>query len=171
MVREPEQLVRLTRLSRELAVDVGAMRARAAEIQELTSQAQDMSALDRPRLVLVAVNLHGWYTALETAMERVARLFDQAVPASANWHAELVAQMATEVPALRPAVLPAAALPVLAELRRFRHFFRNAYVLDLDPSRIRARVEDLRAVERSVTTSIDGFWDHLCKTLAALSAE
>ena len=68
---EPDAVVRLTRLSQELGADRGALDARAAEIEDLLRRWNEARAISRPELVLVAVNLHGWYTALETALERV----------------------------------------------------------------------------------------------------
>jgi hypothetical protein len=95
---------------------------------------------------LVAVNLHGWYTALETALERVARLLDQTVPDGGSWHLDLLAQMRLEVPGVRPAIIPESVMPELHELRKFRHFCRNAYALDLDAAMVRQRAADLLRV-------------------------
>jgi len=58
---------------------------------------------------------------------------------------------------LRPALLPAAVLPALHELRKFRRFFRNAYVLQLDPAKVRARVRDLEVVAGPVAESLERF--------------
>jgi hypothetical protein len=116
-------LTRISRLLREFDLDLGALTTRAAEAAEVLTQ----PAPRRADLVLLAVNLHGYYTALETLLQRVASLFDQEVPGGAAWHVELLEQMATDVPGLRPALLPGELMPELHELRKFRHFFRNAY--------------------------------------------
>lgn len=155
MVADPEVLVRLTRLASELDHDWAALRARAAEIASLSERWQREGSLPRPEMVLVAVNLHGWYTALETGLERIARSLDQTVPTGNAWHTELVAQMQLDVKGLRPAVLPMAA--ELHELRKFRHFFRNAYVLELDPGKLQQRAADLLRIEATMSASLDKF--------------
>ncbi|MDN3513008.1 MAG: hypothetical protein NG747_01255 [Candidatus Brocadia sp.] len=52
----------------------------------------------------VALNLHGFYSGLERIFEKIASSIDEIVPSGANWHQELLNQMNTEVPGLRPAV-------------------------------------------------------------------
>lgn len=56
-------------------------------------------------MLVAAVNVHGWYTALETLLGRVARLLDESVPEGPAWHADLLAQMSTQVPGVRIALL------------------------------------------------------------------
>lgn len=43
----------------------------------------------------VALNLHGFYSGLERVFEKVASTIDGSVPSAANWHRELLNQMAT----------------------------------------------------------------------------
>lgn len=168
MVADPELAVRLTRLQVELRHDLAAMRARAAELRELLDRWNRTGTLPRPELVLVAVNLHGWYTALETGLERIARLLDQTVPTGPTWHVDLVAQMQLEVAGVRPAVFPMAAASALHELRKFRHFFRNAYVLALDPLKVRTRAHDLDEVADPVAADVDRLLAHVEAVLASL---
>lgn len=110
---------------------------------------------------LVAANLHGWYTALETLCERVARQLDENVPTGPTWHIDLLSQMQIEVPGLRPQVLAAAVVDDLHELRKFRHFFRNAYVLDFDPVLVRAHAERLDHIQDAVSDALKHFCGHL----------
>ena len=164
MALEPAALTRLARLSRELDVDLGALDARACEAGELTAR----SELSRAELVLLAVNLHGYYTALETLFERVANLFDQSVPSGPSWHSELIEQMRTEVPGLRPPLVPDDAAAALHALRKFRHFFRNAYVLELDPARVHAHAARLVVTHASLRPQLTAFRGHLDQVVAAL---
>lgn len=168
MMVETAVVVRLTRLSAELAADRAALDARATELGDLVSRWDRDGSLPRADLVLAAVNLHGWYTGLEAALERVARLLDQTVPTGASWHTDLLAQMQLEVPGVRPAIVPVASLRKLHELRRFRHFFRNAYVLNLDPLRVRERAKELLQVHPSLASSFHRLEDHLQAVLREL---
>jgi hypothetical protein len=168
MVREPEVLVRLRRLEAELGVERSALQGRWQETRELVARWDAEGRLGRPELVLIAVNLHGWYTAFETALERVARLLDQSAPGGSSWHVDLIDQMRVDVPGLRPALVSEPTLGPLHELRKFRHFFRNAYVLDLDPVLVRARVRDLELVAPSAAANLDRLERELAQAMAEL---
>jgi hypothetical protein len=170
MPLEPGALSRLARLRAEIDADRSALDARTREVEALLTRWARDGALAREPLIVLAVNLHGWYTALETLLERIARLYDQSVPVGASWHVELLSQLAVEVPSLRPAVLPAAVLPGLHELRRFRHFFRNAYVLELDPARVRTHADALVRLAPEVAGGLDRFREHLQRVIDAMCA-
>jgi len=136
MTPSPGAVVRLARLRQELAIDLTALNARAAELDEFLA-AHTTGQAARNVGIVAAVNIHAWYTALETAFERVARLLDESVPSGSAWHSELIAQMSVDVPGVRAALIGADLKLELEDIRRFRHFFRNAYVLEFDFSRIR----------------------------------
>lgn len=169
MVRDPQLLTRLARLAAEVAIDAAALTARANETRGLLTAWGDRATLPRAELTLVAANLHGYYTALETLCERVARQLDENVPVGASWHAELLSQLQVEVPGLRPAVLPTEVVGELHELRKFRHFFRNAYVLDFDPVLVRAHADRLGRIHDRVATTVAAFAAHLQHTLRVLA--
>jgi len=169
MVRDPQLLAKLARLSAEVAIDAAALAARAEETTTLLSTWDDRATLPRAELMLVAANLHGYYTALETLCERVARQLDESLPTGAAWHADLLSQMQVEVPGLRPPVIPAEVVGDLHELRKFRHFYRNAYVLDFDPLLVHSHAERLVRVHGPIASTIAGFEAHVRQTIAALA--
>lgn len=98
---------------------------------------------DDAYLHAVALDLHGCYTGAEQAFEAIARMIDGSVPQGAGWHRELLAQMATEIPTVRPAVLSRDTEACLDAYRAFRHVVRNVYTLNLDPVRVRELGEGL----------------------------
>lgn len=169
MVRDPQLLARLARLSAEIAVDMAALIARASETATLLETWKTNGSLGRAELTLVAANIHGYYTALETLCERVARQLDENVPTGASWHADLLAQVQIEVPGLRPNVIPPDAVGELHELRKFRHFFRNAYVLDFDPTLVRSHAQRLVRIHPRMATVLTEFETHLQRTIRALA--
>lgn len=59
------------------------------------------------------------------------------------WHAELLRQMALDVPDVRPSVLQQDTAARLDEYRKFRHRIRNIYATNLDPVRMAHLVTDL----------------------------
>lgn len=168
MTAAPATATRLARLLADAFRDREALEARAADVRRLT-ELSSQRALTRDEVVVLAVHLHGWYTALEAFLERVARLVDETVPSGSAWHSDLVVQMCVEVPGLRPRVLdPELEIPI-AELRKFRHFFRNAYVLELDPKRVLEVATVLHAVHATCIAGLDGLGVHLRAVLAELA--
>lgn len=137
---------------------------------EATAPSLSTAAADRAMQALAAVALHGWYTGLEAILERIARAIDRSVPTGDTWHRDILSQGMAEVPGLRPAVLPAALKRDLLELLQFRHFFRHAYGINLDPARLCANAERLIATAPAVATALDVFESHLDATLALLAA-
>jgi hypothetical protein len=166
MVREAGSRARLARLLRELAVDRAALGARATEVDELLRTWPPGAPIERVVLLAVTVNLHGYYTALETLFERVARLLDEEVPTGPAWHTELLSQMQAPVPDLRPAVLPEAVASDVHELRKFRHFFRNAYTVNFDPALVREHAERLCRVHGPIDRALGELTEHLSRVLA-----
>ena len=156
----------LTRLRQEVAEDRAAMEARAMELDEARDKLDD-----RAWAAFAAVALHGWYTALEACLERIARTVDGEVPAGDRWHRELLSQMTVEVPHLRPAVLPRDLLPELYELLAFRHFFLHAYAVSLEAARLESLLQRARGVRAPIDAALDSFAAHLEAAVEALASE
>ena len=150
-------VARLTRLLAECGVERRALERLAGELDEHCVAAAQGHPMSRAELSLACVDLHGYYTALESLLERVARVVDRELPEGSRWHSELIVQMTLELPGVRPAVLPVGSLPELDELRRFRHFFRSVYVLDADPERVLAHAQRVVRLHPALTISLDGF--------------
>ena len=146
----------LARLRGEIAEE-RAMLARCMDDARLARARLDQTPVDPAVLALGAVALHGWYTGLESILERVARQLDAELPSGGRWHRELLTQMSVPVPRARPAVLTREMIVPLAELLAFRHFFRHAYGIVLDGERIASRLAILFAVVDAVDTSLTAF--------------
>ncbi len=71
--------------------------------------------------------LHSFYTEIEKILKIIARDWDQVVPASENWHRDLLIQM-SEATRTRPAVISPDLLITLKEFLAFRHLFRGASI-------------------------------------------
>ncbi len=158
----------LARLRGEIAED-RAMLERCMTDARLAKARLGGAPVDPAVLALAAVALHGWYTGLESVLERVARQLDGDVPTGSRWHRELLTQMSVEVPRLRPAVLPRTVIAPLAELLAFRHFFRHAYGIVLDADRIATRLALLFAAVDEVDVALDMFDSFLVE--AGVAAE
>ncbi|MFP4256901.1 MAG: hypothetical protein ACLFQ9_08585 [Desulfobacterales bacterium] len=101
----------------------------------------------------VALNLHSFYAGMESCFEDIARTVDGGLPAGANWHQELLQQMAADMKELRPPVIRRKTRDCLNEYRAFRHLVRNIYAFNLKPDRLEELADN--AVDCFTSTSQD----------------
>ncbi|OGQ25598.1 MAG: hypothetical protein A2138_04255 [Deltaproteobacteria bacterium RBG_16_71_12] len=156
----------LARLRRELAADRAALDARAAELGRAAGRLND-----EPWQAACAVALHAWYTCLETIIERSARALGEALPHGPSSHRDLLSLGMTEVPGLRPALIPERLGPDLEALLAFRHFFRHAYAVPLDPARLREHARRVDRIAAEVTAALGAFDSFLHAAVVAAGSE
>jgi hypothetical protein len=157
----------LARLRAEIGVDRTALAARQAEAAEVLA-GWGREPPDKAQLALAAVALHGWYTGLETVCERVARDIDGDVPRGDSSHRTLLSQAMTELDGLRPAVIPRELEPDLLELLAFRHFFRHAYAVDVDPDKVQPHLRRLGRLATEVDSALEDFDRFLAAAASSL---
>jgi len=141
------------------------------ELSELDSVAQRIQRIwdqahrypDDAYIDAVALNLHGFYAGLERIFELIATHLDESMPESGRWHIELLRQMASPVPEVRPAVITPELRDKLDRYRGFRHVVRNVYTFNLDPKLIGLLVEELPQVADEVKVALGLFADFLEK--------
>lgn len=154
----------IARLRREIAHDRQALTAHHDDAAGVFARwSADPPQGDR---AIVAVALHGWYTALEAILERIARSLDDEVPTGDAWHRDLLFQATAEVPNIRPAVIPPELTDDLLELLGFRHFFRHGYAVALDPPRLQRNLARLAGVAAQVDAALDAFDQFLAAAAA-----
>lgn len=141
-------------------------RAFVERVDELSGLPLAPTTNDPNLLARAAVALHHAYGAIESALARIAKVFDTE-PSGANWHRSLLETMAMEVPGIRPAILTGQALPALRELLAFRHFFRHAYSVPLDP----VRLANLSRAAVAVRPLLQSDFERLDRWLEALANE
>ena len=105
----------------------------------------------------VALNLHGFYSGLERLFELIARHIDRSIPAGASWHRELLEQMASDVPRVRPAVISRENAAALDQFRRFRHLVRNVYTVSLAPDRMTGLLSALPGLWKGLQLELQAF--------------
>ena len=74
--------------------------------------------------------LHNLYCAFEQVFEIIAQFFENNI-AGERYHTDLLRRMRLTIEGIRPACISEEAFTLLDELRRFRHFFRHAYLSEL----------------------------------------
>ncbi len=111
----------------------------------------------------VALNLHNFYNGLERLLERIATGLDNHLPSGNSWHKELLKQMASEVPAVRPRVISNETLIRLDEYCRFRHVVRNIYSYDIEPERLKKLVDTMDDAYNRLRDDLMDFADWLAQ--------
>ncbi len=76
------------------------------------------------------------------------------MPEGANWHHDLLRQMATDLADARPAVISEETAAALDEFRRFRHLVRHVYTIHLDPQKMRPLLESLPELWKKVQVEL-----------------
>lgn len=144
---------RLARLHAELSQD-HVMIGRLA--QQVATQAQSQPT-DEAGLALLAVRVHRYYTAFESALERIERTFD-ATPTGPDWHAALLDGATLQLAGVRPRILPPGPVSLhLREVLKFRHFFRHAYAVELDATKLAVVAAHVMAASADVEQAFDEF--------------
>jgi hypothetical protein len=76
------------------------------------------------------------YNIMEKSFERLCETFENHLDKSGRYHEQLIERVGLELRGIRPAFVPRGAIRAIRELKGFRHVFRHAYDLELDPSRV-----------------------------------
>ncbi|MBI3184730.1 MAG: hypothetical protein HYZ28_21550 [Myxococcales bacterium] len=157
----------IERLLVDYRADLDAVRRHRGELERLLSRWEEVVG-QRPLLVVAAVELHAWYNALEACFERVCRTLDRLVPTGPDSHLELVKLASTPLSNVRPAIVPRALFDDLRELMKFRHFFRHAYRVELDPVRLERELRRFASVADQIEQALSGFDAFLSESLEEL---
>ncbi|TYP55490.1 hypothetical protein [Thermosediminibacter litoriperuensis] len=129
---------------------------RAKIAWERAQQSSDSLYLDS-----VALNLHDFYSGLERIFELIAENVDETKPSGSNWHQELLRQIATEIPKIRPAVISQELRQRLDEYRAFRHIVRNVYARNFKVNRIKMLLDSVEEVFSKTENELLAFCNFL----------
>lgn len=112
-------------------------------------------------LIVMGYHLHNLYNGFENIFQNIAAVFENSVDDLERWHAQLLERMRLEVMPLRPAVIDDKAYEALDELRRFRHMFRHAYSVRLEPQRLQLVMDQALALKRIYPDQMEQFIEFL----------
>jgi hypothetical protein len=132
-----KNLTLLSRIEKEIK-DIDLLIDKISSAWERVQETDDPFFIDS-----VALNLHGFYSALERIFLTIAKEIDGYVPKGHSWHYELLLQMNTPINKIRPAILSSESCKNLDEYRGFCHIVRNVYSFNLSRSRIEPLVIEL----------------------------
>ena len=94
------------------------------------------------RWAAAAFEINRIYNIMEKAFERLCEAFENHFEKSGRYHDSLIERVTLDLHSIRPAFRPGDAVRDIRELKGFRHLFRHAYDLDLDPARVTAAAEN-----------------------------
>ncbi len=112
---------------------------------------------DDDTLIVIAYHLHNLYNAFENIFQNIAAVFENSTDDVERWHAQLLERMRLDVMPLRPAVIDDETYDGLDELRRFRHLFRHAYSMKLDPLRLQLVMGKALALKETYADQLERF--------------
>lgn len=120
-------------LKANLDADIG-------EIESLYGRLADyVNALTTTeQAILAGYYLNNLYNAFENISLNVARTFENQLDNRDQWHTALLKRMTLDIEGIRPKLWRGETYKSLDELCRFRHIFRHAYTIELDPHRTRS---------------------------------
>jgi hypothetical protein len=139
-------------LQAELKDDMNAIAEAFSVLHEITQQ-----SLDDKSGIVASYYLHVIYGLIENMLVRIALLFENQIDDQSQWHSQLLQRMTLEISDIRPPVISKNTYAHLNELRRFRHLFRNAYLLRFDPVRLKLVLKDAEQVEKLFQNDIEKF--------------
>jgi len=121
------------------------------------TQYRTASLSDQFTLRAIESVLHDFYTSIENMFKIIAKQIDNTIPTDADWHLELIQQMATNISGIRPAAISNKTLQLINEYRGFRHIFRNIYGFNLIAERIERLLDILKPTIESLEKDINEF--------------
>lgn len=94
------------------------------------------------RWAAAAFEINRTYNILEKSFERLCESFENHLEKTGRHRDTLIERVTLDLKGIRPAFLPLDAVRDVREREGFRHLFRHAHDLDLDPVRVTAAAEN-----------------------------
>jgi hypothetical protein len=135
--------------------------------QELAQLAKTRDAVvirrdadDETTTYALALLLMNYYTGAERIFRRIATYFG-GIPQGERWHAELLGDMALDIPEVRPRALADPTKERLESLLRFRHVVRNLYAWTLRRDELQVHVAALQDTHAALERDLGEFEEFL----------
>lgn len=119
---------------------------------------------DPIRMESIAYQIHNLYNAVEDLLKFVAAHFENNIADASRWHTELLRRMEREIAGVRPALLSEECFLLINGIRSFRHFFRHAYNVPIDPDLLQVNLNKARRVHPCLAQDVNHFLQQLKDT-------
>lgn len=143
-------------LRSELEGDLVALAGIHQDVRE-SMEAVRAQPANRREVDALAGRLHRLYGCIEDMCYRVSVHINGEVPSGPHSHKDLLDRAAMEVPGKRRALWRTASVVDLDRLRKFRHFFRTRYAVELDRAKVLTVGERALAVLPAVEADVREF--------------
>ncbi|MBF8258617.1 MAG: hypothetical protein HW377_991 [Actinobacteria bacterium] len=155
---------RLRTLKAELDADMKILEGLEGKYRKAKAKLKriEPDELDYAGLAYTIVNI---YNLMENYFLCVAKVFENTIERD-RWHKDLVKRMSLEIEGVRPAVLDAGDVPLIDDLRAFRHVFRNIYQGELDTGKLNlvdSRMSDALRAFKSAHRKFSATLDRLIR--------
>jgi hypothetical protein len=114
--------------------------------------------------IVAGYYLNNLYNVFENISLNIAKTFENNLDDRGQWHTALLKRMTLNIEGIRPKLWQEETYKSLDELRRFRHIFRHAYTIELDPQRmtiIMAQAQRLKNLYQADLEQFKSFLDTL----------
>ncbi|WP_448563130.1 ribonuclease toxin HepT-like protein [Trichothermofontia sp.] len=115
------------------------------------------SLQSQEQVITASYYLNNLYSAFENICLNIARTFENQIDDRSQWHSTLLRRMTLDIQGIRPKLWSQASYQELDELRRFRHVFRNAYTIELDPQRVAIVITQAQCLQSLYQADLEQF--------------
>ncbi len=157
---DEEQRQSLLRLHDDIALDLEVL----GKVEEEVSQLMPSLGEKDPGAVVkraTASMLHDIYKIIESSFQRIGKLLNGGLPDGAEWHKDLLDQMARPLTDVRPSVVTEELRGRLNTYRRFRHVVVHGYGPYLKWGRVFPLVKDVKSLCADYRVQIEDFRNFL----------
>lgn len=149
----------LENLAKRIRNEVNNLERMVKRIQEEWKKSK--LSTDESHLDSVTLNLQGFYSGLERLFELIVASSGETKVEGPDWHRQLLDQMSSDIPQIRPAIISEETRESLDAFRSFRHLSRNVYPFTLVPERMEKLIEDVPDLFRKVSRELLAFANFL----------
>ena len=157
--KRKESCFKLLKVIAQIEFEIGQIDHLLESYAELLRQAQQKTP-DLVEITAIASVLHSFYNGLENIFLAIVKRIDRDVPASAQWHRDLLTRM-TKATSNRESVLTVEMAHQLADYLGFRHFYRHSYSFVLDWDELKELASSSSEIWRQTKDELYLFLDSL----------
>lgn len=143
----------------EIALINSEIKAHLKIIADVYTKIEERAAHDNEpsRLESLGYQLHNLYCAFEDLFKTVAGFFENSIDDMTRYHSELLRRMTMDIEGIRPALIDNDSYRLLDNLRAFRHFFRHAYLYEIEPRKVKIVLDDALKLKNRYPEQIESF--------------
>jgi hypothetical protein len=140
----------------ELKFEKGKLLKLYKNLELLNKKNQHLDKPDKFDVSAYGYILHNFYNGVENIFKNIIKVFGNNLDKE-QWHIDLLKKMMIEVEDIRPSVISENLFLKLIDYKNFRHFFRHAYLFELDWDKMENLVNNFKTNLNLFLKEIDEF--------------